>query len=113
MDPTTIDRPREDVSARPRRHSDEDRYVEIHNLVKAYPNPTGDPVKVVDRFNLTIRKGEVVGVIGHSGCGKSTVLTMTAGLNAITSGSVIVGAKSPAPGPTVRWCSNPPACCPG
>ncbi len=67
-----------------------DRYVEIVNLVKAYPNPVGEAIRVVDGFNLNIRKGEVVSVIGHSGCGKSTVLTMVAGLNAITSGDVVV-----------------------
>ncbi|MEM8782108.1 MAG: ABC transporter ATP-binding protein [Planctomycetota bacterium] len=77
-----------------------DRYVEIVNLVKAYPNPLGDAIRVVDGFNLTVRKGEVVGVIGHSGCGKSTVLTMVAGLNAITSGDVVVDGKvTEGPGP--------------
>ncbi len=77
-----------------------DRYVEIVNLVKAYPNPLGDAVRVVDGFNLTVRKGEVVGVIGHSGCGKSTVLTMVAGLNEITAGDVVVDGKvTDGPGP--------------
>ncbi|MEM6394496.1 MAG: ABC transporter ATP-binding protein, partial [Planctomycetota bacterium] len=69
------------------------RYVEIVNLVKAYPNPTGDAIKVVDGFNLTVKEGDVIGVIGHSGCGKSTVLTMVAGLNDITSGDVVVDGK--------------------
>ncbi len=77
-----------------------DRYVEIVNLVKAYPNPLGDAIRVVDGFNLTVRKGEVIGVIGHSGCGKSTVLTMVAGLNDITSGDVVVDGKvTDGPGP--------------
>ena len=76
------------------------RYVEIANLIKEYPNPVGDPVRVVDRFNLNVRKGEVISVIGHSGCGKSTVLTMVAGLNAITSGDVIVAEQQiQGPGP--------------
>ncbi len=73
-------------------HND-DRYLEIVNLVKAYPNPYGDDIKVVDGFNLMIAKGEVFSVIGHSGCGKSTVLTMTAGLNDITAGNVVVDGK--------------------
>lgn len=77
-----------------------DHFVEIHNLVKEYPNPTGDPVRVVDRFCLRMRRGEVVSVIGHSGCGKSTVLTMVAGLNAITAGDVIIdGRQIAGPGP--------------
>lgn len=76
------------------------RFVEIHELCKAYPNPYGDDVTVVDRFNLRIQRGEVLSVIGHSGCGKSTVLTMLAGLNPISSGGVIVdGREIVGPGP--------------
>ncbi len=78
----------------------ENRYVEIANLTKAYPNPFGQDIAVVKDFNLILRKGEVVSVIGHSGCGKSTVLTMLAGLNPITSGSLIVnGREVSGPGP--------------
>lgn len=78
----------------------ENRYVELYRLVKAYPNPYGEDVAVVDGFNLILRKGEVVSVIGHSGCGKSTVLTMVAGLNPISSGSVVVaGREIDGPGP--------------
>lgn len=80
-------------------HTDR-RYVEIANLTKAYPNPYGEPVTVVDEFNLILRRGEVVSIIGHSGCGKSTVLTMVAGLNDITSGAVVVaGREIGGPGP--------------
>ncbi|MBB6431254.1 ABC transporter ATP-binding protein [Algisphaera agarilytica] len=76
------------------------KYVEIVNLVKAYPNPLGDPIKVVDGYNLTIKKGDLISVIGHSGCGKSTVLMMLAGLNPITSGDVLVeGEVIEGPGP--------------
>ncbi|MEM1109607.1 MAG: ABC transporter ATP-binding protein [Planctomycetota bacterium] len=76
------------------------KYVEIVNLVKAYPNPLGDAIKVVDGYNLTIKKGDLISVIGHSGCGKSTVLMMLAGLNPITSGDVLVeGQVIEGPGP--------------
>ncbi|MDP0501514.1 MAG: ABC transporter ATP-binding protein [Verrucomicrobiota bacterium JB022] len=78
----------------------QDRYVEISNLVKAYPNPFGEDVKVVDGFNLIVRQGEVISVIGHSGCGKSTVLTMVAGLNPISAGGIVVdGHEIDGPGP--------------
>lgn len=80
-------------------HTDR-RYIEIASLTKEYPSPYGAPVRVVDEFNLILRRGEVVSVIGHSGCGKSTVLTMLAGLNSITSGSVVVaGREVSGPGP--------------
>jgi len=65
------------------------RYLQYSQLNKAYPTPTG-PLTVVEDFELTLEKGEFVSLIGHSGCGKSTVLTMTAGLNAITSGGIIL-----------------------
>ena len=78
---------------------DDNKYVEIFNLVKAYPNPYGDPIRVVDGFELNIRKGEIVS-IGHSGCGKSTVLTMVAGLNEITHGGIAVDSREiSGPGP--------------
>ncbi len=51
-----------------------------------------------------MKQEEVVSVIGYSGCGKSTVLTMVAGLNEISGGSVAVGDKeSMALAPIARW----------
>ena len=44
---------------------------------------------IVKDFNLSIKKGEFVALIGHSGCGKSTVLSMVAGLNDVTAGGII------------------------
>ena len=80
--------------------SNNQRYVEIANLAKAYPNPFGRDIEVVKDFNMILRKGEIVSVIGHSGCGKSTVLTMVAGLNPISSGSLAVeGREVSGPGP--------------
>ena len=64
-------------------------YVEIYRLGKTYPSRQG-PAVIVEEFNLNIAEGEFVSLIGHSGCGKSTVLTMIAGLNPISSGGVVV-----------------------
>lgn len=69
-----------------------DRYVEFSRVSKIYPTPAG-PVKVVDGFDLKIRKGEFVSIIGHSGCGKSTVLSMVAGLNDVSEGGIILDGK--------------------
>src|SRR5262249_40453780 len=44
-------------------------------------------------FDLKIKKGEFVALIGHSGCGKSTVLSMLAGLNEISGGGIILAGK--------------------
>src|SRR5438876_5355063 len=74
-------------------------YCELSNLTKIYPTPKGDAVIVKD-FNLRIKKGEFVCLIGHSGCGKSTVLSMVAGLNEITAGGIILAGKElDGPGP--------------
>ena len=76
------------------------RSVEISNLIKEYPNPYGEDFRVVENFNLNIQEGEFISLIGHSGCGKSTVLTMLAGLNEISGGGIIVGDKEiDSPGP--------------
>ena len=66
-----------------------ERYVELSQVSKIYPTPSG-PIKVVDDFNLKIRQGEFISIIGHSGCGKSTVLSMIAGLNDISEGGIIL-----------------------
>jgi nitrate/nitrite transport system ATP-binding protein len=67
------------------------RYLEFANLSKVYPTPDGNStVKVVDGFDMKMKKGEFISIIGHSGCGKSTVLSMTAGLNDISEGGIIL-----------------------
>jgi nitrate/nitrite transport system ATP-binding protein len=76
-----------------------DSYAEFSQVAKVYPTRQG-PVRVVDDFNLTIREGEFISIIGHSGCGKSTVLTMMAGLNDISQGGIVLDGKEiDSPGP--------------
>ena len=67
-------------------------FLEISQLGKTYPAPRGTAV-VVENFNLSVRKGEFIALIGHSGCGKSTVLSMVAGLTEVSSGGVILTGK--------------------
>ena len=70
------------------------RYLEFSQLSKSYPTPDGNStVKVVDGFDLKVKKGEFISIIGHSGCGKSTVLSMTAGLNSISEGVILLDNK--------------------
>lgn len=76
-----------------------DRYLEFSQLSKVYPTPKG-PLTIVENFDLKVRKGEFISVIGHSGCGKSTVLSMTAGLNDVSLGGIILdGREVTAAGP--------------
>ena len=65
------------------------RYLQFSQIYKTYATPKG-PLTVVRDVNLTMKRGEFVSVIGHSGCGKSTVLTMAAGLNDISSGAIVL-----------------------
>ncbi|SDT86252.1 nitrate/nitrite transport system ATP-binding protein/nitrate/nitrite transport system ATP-binding protein [Verrucomicrobium sp. GAS474] len=77
----------------------DDAYLDLSQITKIYPTPKGEAVIVKD-FNMTIRKGEFVCLIGHSGCGKSTILSMVAGLNEPTAGGMILaGRELVGPGP--------------
>lgn len=74
-------------------------YLEISRLTKSYPTSKG-PAVIVKDFDLKVTKGEFVSIIGHSGCGKSTVLMMVAGLNPLTEGGIILAGKElDGPGP--------------
>ncbi|MFA6288740.1 MAG: ABC transporter ATP-binding protein [Opitutaceae bacterium] len=68
------------------------KFLDISRLVKTFPTPKG-PLTVVRDFDLGVRKGEFITLIGHSGCGKSTVLSMVAGLTDLTSGGIILASK--------------------
>jgi len=65
----------------------EERFLDFSQLHKVYPTPKG-PLTVVEDFDLKMNRGEFISLIGHSGCGKSTVLTMAAGLNEISKGAI-------------------------
>ena len=74
-------------------------YLETFELTKVYDTLSG-PLPVVERFALEVEKGEFVALIGHSGCGKSTVLQMIAGLSDISAGHVVLDAREiDGPGP--------------
>ncbi len=76
----------------PKPAEDVNRFVELYDVTKIYPTPRGS-LTVVDTFNLNIRKGEFISLIGHSGCGKSTVLSMIAGLTEISAGSIVLDGR--------------------
>jgi len=67
-------------------------FLELSRLHKTFPTPKG-PLTVVKDFDLSVRKGEFVTLIGHSGCGKSTVLSMIAGLADVSEGVIILAGK--------------------
>ncbi|MBT1166397.1 ABC transporter ATP-binding protein [Bifidobacterium simiarum] len=64
--------------------------VQMQNVVKIYPGATN---RALDDFNLDIKPGEMVVLLGGSGCGKSTALRSLAGLEDIQGGRILVGGQ--------------------
>ncbi len=74
-------------------------FLEIDRVSKSYPTQNGSYV-VLEDVSLTVQEGEFVCVIGHSGCGKTTLLDMVSGFRKPTTGEVRVQGKTiTRPGP--------------
>ena len=87
--------------------------LELTQLGKSYDTEQG-PAVIVKDFNLRVTEGEFVCIIGHSGCGKSTVLSIAMGLNEASEGGVIIAGKEVVgPGSIAAWCFSRRRCCPG
>jgi NitT/TauT family transport system ATP-binding protein len=54
--------------------------LDMHDVRRSFPRPGGDELLVLDGVDLTLREGEIVGLLGRSGSGKSTLLRLIAGL---------------------------------
>ncbi|TXR52134.1 ABC transporter ATP-binding protein [Reinekea thalattae] len=73
--------------------------LELSQVAIEFPTDKG-PFCAVQNVQLKVKKGEFVSLIGHSGCGKSTVLNMVAGLNQATTGGIVMnGREINQPGP--------------
>ena len=67
--------------------------LQLKNIVKNYP--AGDTeVQALRGINLEFRKSEFVAILGHSGCGKTTLLNIVGGLDHYTSGDLIIDGRS-------------------
>lgn len=76
-----------------------DKYLHIDHISITFPTDNG-PLNVLKDVNLVVNEGEFISLIGHSGCGKSTVLNIVAGLLNATRGGVILEDKEVCdPGP--------------
>ncbi len=74
-------------------------YLHIDHVTMNFPTPTGE-FCALDDVNFVINKGEYISIIGHSGCGKSTVLNIIAGLLEASQGGIVLENKQiNGPGP--------------
>jgi nitrate/nitrite transport system ATP-binding protein len=72
--------------------------LELTGLTKVFPTPAG-PFVAVRNVNVRVQRSEFICILGHSGCGKSTVLSIIAGLQQATEGGVVInGRQTVAPG---------------
>jgi nitrate/nitrite transport system ATP-binding protein len=76
-------------------------FLEIQDLKKVYPAPDGKTVTVFESVNFAIERGEFVCIIGHSGCGKTTILNVLAGLDTASEGVVVMDNREVA-GPSLE-----------
>ena len=65
-------------------------YLSLSNLTKIFNSRQQNEVVALDKFNLTIKKGEFVTLLGPSGCGKTTALRIIAGFEIPTSGEIYI-----------------------
>lgn len=75
--------------------------LEIRSCCQAFPKADGEDLLVLDDINLTMKEGEIIGLLGRSGSGKSTLLRLIAGLARPVRGSVVYQGHTitgPAPG---------------
>ena len=66
--------------------SKETNLLDIRGVCRSFPKGSGEEILVLEKVDLTIRSGEIVGLLGRSGSGKSTLLRIIAGLVAPSAG---------------------------
>jgi len=71
-----------------------DRFISIEGIARSYPKPGGGVTTIFENLWLSMTRGEFICVIGHSGCGKTTVLNILAGLDVPSSGTVIIDGQA-------------------
>lgn len=73
----------------------ENPIIVFRNASKVFTSASGEPVRAVDDLSFTVSRGEVVAIVGQTGCGKSTAFNLLLGLFPPTSGEVVVQGRSP------------------
>src|SRR3982075_4409596 len=71
-----------------------DKFISIEGIARRFRTAGGGATTVFEDLWLSMRRGEFVCIIGHSGCGKTTVLNILAGLDRPSAGTVIVDGQA-------------------
>jgi NitT/TauT family transport system ATP-binding protein len=69
--------------------------IRVERLCKVYRSTDGTEVKALSEVSFTIGRGEFVSIVGQSGCGKSSLLKILAGLLSKTSGTIFIEGEEP------------------
>src|SRR6185503_8248715 len=67
--------------------------IALRDISKTYPSPAG-AFSALSAIDLTIQRGEFVGVVGQSGSGKSTLLNLLAGIDRASSGEIVIDGQA-------------------
>ncbi len=73
-------------------------FVEIRGLVKTYSTERGERVRVFTGLDLAVARGELLSILGPTGCGKTTLLRILSGFEEWDQGEVLVEGRAPRPG---------------
>ena len=112
-DAASSDRAARVRDAAPKPRANVDKFVEFYERHEDLPDAARGR-SPSSTASTSTRAGEFVSLIGHSGCGKSTVLSMVAGLTDVSGGGIVLdGREIDGPAPTAASCSRRRACCRG
>ena len=68
--------------------------IELKNVTKIYLSKSGESSKALNNFSYSFPDKGIVGIYGHSGCGKTTLLNLIGGIDTLTSGDILIDNKS-------------------
>lgn len=74
-------------------HTNANKYLALEDVSHSYMSGTSQEITALQNISLEIHKGEFVGIMGHTGCGKTTLIQLLAGLIAPTTGKVLLGGR--------------------
>lgn len=79
--------------------------IKVENLCKHFESPLGRRT-IFENLSFSVSRGEFVGLVGKSGSGKSTILSILAGLQRADSGSIFMDISSHVISESIEWCEN-------